>query len=52
MTHPLRKSPCRNCISNVEQVCQTATFRQALTVAHCQQTKSWELRAGMNLSRL
>ena len=52
MTHPLRKNPCRNCISSVEQACWKATFRQALTVAHCQQTKSWELRARMNLSRL
>jgi hypothetical protein len=52
MTHPLRKNPRGNCISNVKQVCRKAPFQQALTVAHRQQTKSWELRAGMNLSRL
>jgi hypothetical protein len=51
MTHPLRKHPRRNCSSNVEQVCREDT-RQALIVAHCQQTQSWALRAGMNMSRL
>jgi class 3 adenylate cyclase/predicted ATPase len=29
-----------------------ACFQQALTVARCQQAKSWELRAAMSLSRL
>jgi predicted ATPase len=29
-----------------------ACFQQALAVARCQQAKSWELRAGMSLSRL
>jgi hypothetical protein len=52
MTHLLSKNPRRNCISKVKQVCRKAPFQQALTVAHRQQTKSWELRAGMNLSRL
>jgi predicted ATPase len=29
-----------------------ACFQQALTIARCQQAKSWELRAAMSLSRL
>jgi predicted ATPase len=29
-----------------------ACFQQALTIARCQQAKSWELRATMSLSRL
>jgi predicted ATPase len=29
-----------------------ASFVQAVAVAHCQQAKSWELRAAMSLSRL
>ena len=29
-----------------------ACFQQALTVAHRQQAKSWELRAALSLSRL
>jgi predicted ATPase len=29
-----------------------ACFQQALTIAHRQQAKSWELRAAMSLSRL
>jgi predicted ATPase len=52
MTHLLSKNLRRNCISNVKQVCRKDTFQQTLTVAHRQQTKSWELRAGLNLSRL
>ena len=29
-----------------------ACFQQALSIARCQQAKSWELRAAMSLSRL